>query len=147
MLEPKIQPKILRDLMDEKGLTRAALAKESGVVTKTISRLMKPPADRGKRPRRDTIQSIAKALETTPEFLCGKVSRDIQPKKNVPEDAYETLGLKTQLNVRVDHATRNAMALVCRRYGVKPHQIVMLAPLLFLCVAEQSLKSAPQPIK
>ncbi len=136
MLQPTVQPKILRKLMEDKKFTCSDVASQSGVATKTISRLLNPTGGRGKRPRRQTVESIARALGTTPEKLFGKAERDPQPKRDLAADGSELL---TQLNVRVDHATRNAMALICRHYGVKAHQLVMLAPLLFHCVAERSL--------
>ena len=141
MLYSPIIPKVLRDLMTEKNLSSVALASATGVATKTISRLLNPPEGRGKRPpRQHTVQSIARVLETTPEVLCGKVLKDTQTRRTLADGAYDEVVLNTQLNVRVDHETRNAMTLICRRYDVKPHQVVMLAPLLFHCVAELSLK-------
>ena len=140
MLQPTVLPKVLRDLMDEKGLTSAALAEQSGVAAKTVSRLLNPPQGRGKRPRLQTIKTISDALGTTPGILCGNVVKNSQQKRTLADEAYEADWLKTQINVRVDHGTRNAMSLICRRYGVKPYQVVMLAPLLFHCLAELSLK-------
>ena len=64
--------------------------------------------------------------------------------KPIPLDASEPRApadeIAYQLNVRVDAAIRNAFELVARRYGVSVAKIAQLAPLLFVIVADASLK-------
>jgi hypothetical protein len=47
---------------------------------------------------------------------------------------------KSQFNVRVNAAIRNAYELAARRYGLSTTTIVQLAPLLFVIMAEESLQ-------
>ncbi len=53
--------------------------------------------------------------------------------------AADAAGPKAQLNVRVSPEARNALALVAERYGIRPTDIIEIAPLLFHLVASESL--------
>lgn len=126
-------------VMAAKRMTRATLAEKSGLSRKTIDRTLDPPADRGKRPREETVMKLAKALDIAPIDLVAsargkrRATVEAPEKPDVPSIGY------SQMNVRVDHATRNALSIVSRRYGVTIQQIIKLAPILFLSVAERSL--------
>jgi transcriptional regulator with XRE-family HTH domain len=127
----KINPDVLRRLRKESHLSLAALAEKAGVDQQTIHRL-----EQGDRIRthQTTIDKIANALRTDPHTLTGPT----------PEEDWAPTTLawerKSQLNLRVTDKSRNALALVCDRFNVKPFQVVELAPFLFFWVAEQSLR-------
>jgi hypothetical protein len=52
-----------------------------------------------------------------------------------------------QLNVRLDAAVRNAFELAARRYGVSVSKIATLAPLLFVILAEASLRDQSKKVE
>jgi transcriptional regulator with XRE-family HTH domain len=129
----------LKRVMNAKRMTPNALAAKSGLSPKTIGRLLDPPAGRGKRPYHKTVFALANALDVSPDDLAGKIRRKSDAPVPLTEGADTWHSPRSQINVRIDHATRNAIHIIAARYGVKIQQIVKLAPLLFLCVAEQSL--------
>ncbi len=135
----KIDSATLEKLMDAKGLTKTTLAAKAGLTRKTIERLLNPPEGRGKRTRNETIEAIAKALEVPTDQLWAKGRHRSAP-TSVSEQVSDRLPPSiSQMNIRIDHATRNALYIVSRRYGVEIQQVIKLAPLLFLTVAERSL--------
>ncbi len=129
-----IDPERLKTIRKSRGLTQDELAKKARLDKQTIYRL-----ERGedKRPvRRGNLDRLAEALGIDPEVLAGEkpIPPDIGQASAPPEEtAY-------QLNVRVDAPIRNAFELVARRYRVSVAKIAKLAPLLFVIVAEASLK-------
>jgi transcriptional regulator with XRE-family HTH domain len=133
----KIDPAILKRLREAKGWTQDVLAEKTGLYglpkidKQTISRLER--GDRSKT-RSRTIEQLARALSVEPAVLTGE--------KPAPERQREasSLDVRSQLNVRVGTAPRNALSLAARRYRVEPSQIVELAPFLFVWAAEESLR-------
>jgi transcriptional regulator with XRE-family HTH domain len=133
----KVDPVVLKSLRKAKGWSQEQLAektkagKQPKIDKQTISRL-----ERGERPRTRTrtIKQLAQALGTDPAVLTGD--------SPAPEFAPATSSLdpRSQLNVRVASASRNALTLVAWRYQVQPFQIVELAPFLFVWAAEESLR-------
>ena len=120
-------------LRKEKKLTQMELAERVKVNQKTISRLEKGTHKKKIPPAK--VEALAKALETTVEQIVGA-----PPTKPAgDENHWALIGLPTQLNVRIDNASRNAFALVCKKYQIPPYKLVSLAPFLFICAAEQSL--------
>ena len=109
------------------------LAEEAKVNRQTIHRI-----ESGKtNPRSHTLDSLANALGTTVEVLCGPtVASNIAPS---PEAS-----AKSQMNVRITDFARNALTVISSRYGLKPAHILESAPLLFHCCAELSLKLRQQ---
>ena len=51
----------------------------------------------------------------------------------------EPFSYPSQLNVELSHESRNALALVSKRYAVKPLEIIEFVPLLFHLVAAETL--------
>jgi len=134
----KLDHSVLKQLRNAKGWSQEQLAtktKSEGlprIDKQTISRLER--GERGKT-RDRTIEQLARALNVEPAVLTGEAP--------VPEMELESepLSPKSQLNVRVSRATRNALSLVAQRYRwVHPSQIVELAPFLFCWAAEASLR-------
>jgi transcriptional regulator with XRE-family HTH domain len=139
-----IVPGQIERLRKEKNLTQTELAKRVNVDQKTIWRLEKGTHKRKIRP--PIVEALAKALDTTVERLVGAPPTKPADDENSPttksaddENSWTLIGLPTQLNVRIDNASRNAFALVCKRYQIPPYKLVSLAPLLFVCAAEKSL--------
>jgi transcriptional regulator with XRE-family HTH domain len=121
-----INPEKLKSLRARKGLTQTQLGAESKVDSITISRI-----EQGKvrRPKSATVHRLASALETTPADLAAP------PDAAKPRPA----GLDSRYETPLLNATRNALALVARRYGVRPRVIMELAPSLFVVAAERHL--------
>lgn len=134
----KIDHAVLKQLRNAKGWSQEVLAEKTKfkdlpkIDKQTISRLER--GDREKT-RGRTIDQLARALKVEPGVLTGDAA--------VPEMELESelVTPKSQLNVRVSRATRNALNLVTHRYaGLQPSQIVELAPFLFCWAAEASLR-------
>lgn len=131
-----IDPERLKQLRKLRGGTsQEKLAKEAGLNKQTVYRL----ENKGRIPRpvrKGNLNRLAQALGVDAEVLTGDKpipSEVSQPSTPEDEAAY-------QLNVRVDAALRNAFELVARRYRISVPKIAQLAPLLFVIVAEGSLK-------
>ena len=105
--------------------TQERLAEISKVSAKTINRI---ECGRTKKVRAHTLNSLAVALGVGCEILLETPTGD--PRRRAT---------KHQFNVSLDNATRNALTLVARRYGLKQRDIVAAAPLLLTILAEQSL--------
>jgi transcriptional regulator with XRE-family HTH domain len=130
----KLDGKVLREIRTEQGLTQRELAHRAKVDSGTIHRL--ETGGRGGKTRHVTVQKLSTALQVSEAILAGAAAR---PKPRDQDQPGEPETVKDQLNLRVDNAARNALALVARRYKVTPAQIVELAPFLFYIAAERSL--------
>jgi len=121
----------LKQLRTLRGLTQEELAQRGGVNKQTVYRHEKGAVG---RPR--THDQLAQALGVDPEVLTGE--KPIPSEVSQPSATEEVASY--QLNVRVDAAVRNAFELAARRYGVSVTKIAALAPLLFVILAEESLR-------
>lgn len=130
----RIHPEVLRAERERKGWSLKDLARRSRVDAQSIHRIEKGDQ---KRNRKKVISDLAKALGVSEGFLTGADSTPQTESKSADTD--ETFS-ESQLNLRVSDGSRNALALVARRYGVSHAQIVEIAPLLFLWTAEKSLQ-------
>jgi transcriptional regulator with XRE-family HTH domain len=133
----KIDPVVLKRLRTAKGWSQEKLAENTKtegfpkIDKQTISRLERGD---GGNTRGRTIEQLARALKVEPAVLTGAAP---SPELELQGDPNP----KSQLNVRVSRAARNAMTLVSQRYpGVNPSQIMELAPFLFCWAAEASLR-------
>ena len=139
----KIIGRIVKQLRDERGWTQDDLAKKAGLNKQSIFRIEKGEYQ---GTRRDTIEQLSKAFEVDPGVLIGRPATipaaqatDADPLAPEAAEA-DPFGNASQLNLRVDNAARNALALTARRYGVQLSEIVEIAPLLFFLMAERSLQ-------
>jgi len=107
----------------------ADLAHRSGVDKSTIFRIENGSA---KTTRVNILDKLAKGLGVPLEELtsCAAPVHDQQP---APKD-------KSQVSFRLENNFRNAFSLLARRYSVSPTTVIKLAPLLFVMVAEDSLR-------
>lgn len=139
----RIEPSVLKRLRTAKNWSQQELAEKTErrgrpkIDKQTISRL-----ERGERTtsRNRTIQQLADALGVAPAVLTGN-----SPIPQMKQDEQATP--KTQFNVRIEAATRNALYLLAERYFVRPWQVIELAPFLFCWAAEASLRQRRERIK
>ena len=126
-----IDPIVLRSQREKAQMSMAELAERSGVNKTTIARI-----ERGeiRRNRSHTIKQLCKALKLEPDQLAGLTPIEQPEVQSLLERR------KSQLNARVSHSCRNALALVAKRYEVGAAQIIEFAPLLFHIVASESLR-------
>ena len=128
----KIDPASLKRFRGEKDWTLKQLENRSGVRISTLNRI-----EKGKRlnVRRRTVELLCKALGKDEAALAGA-----SQKTEAVASEESTFNPKYQVNVRIDGLSRNAMAMVSRRYSVTPAQIIEIAPFLFFAAAESSLR-------
>ena len=126
-----IDPKRLREIRVSKGLTRAALQERSRVSERQIARLERTTAPSHKV-RDHTIKQLADALGTKPRVLSGE---EPLPRSTTKGPANEQIRLTALMSPQ----TRLFFALIKRRYGVSPRNVINMAPLFFVLLAEQSL--------
>ncbi len=139
----RLKDGIIKQLRDDRGWSQDDLAKKTGLNKQSIFRIEKGEK-RGPRP--ETIVKLCKAFEVEPAVLTGRPAA--RPSANTNDSGpletdqpnTDRIDNKSQLNLRVDNAARNALALAARRYGVQLSDIVELAPFLFFLAAERSLQ-------
>ena len=119
----EIDPQNLRALRKAKSLSRRQLAEKSRVSERQLARL----ESSRKAVRPTTFKRIAEALGTDSKKLSG--TSPLQPAPS--EDVHVGLRVSPQLLLAYD--------LVGDRYGPTRAQVIELAPLLFVLLAEGSL--------
>lgn len=127
----RINPLILKRQREKLGFSLEDLEARSGINKGTIYRI---EAGKPGRNARNTIAKLATALKCSPDELVAMKIDD-------PDSTETVLYSRSQLNVRISHEARNALAFVGQRFGVRPIDIIEFAPLLFHLVAEESLRS------
>ena len=120
-----IRPELLRELRHRQGLRLHTLADHAGISKDSVWRI-----ENGLQPgnREDTQRRLARALGVEPGVLTGE-----RPLPAVAEAP------RSRWTLEISQATRNAVILAARRYGVPEVLILELAPLLFVLMAEESL--------
>jgi transcriptional regulator with XRE-family HTH domain len=139
----KIKGEMVKKLRHERGWTQDDLAKKAGLNKQSVLRIEKGEYQ---GTRRETIAQLCKAFDVDPGVLTGRPAtipaaqaNDTDPMAPEAGEA-DPFGNASQLNLRVDNAARNALALTARRYGVQLSEIVEIAPFLFFLMAERSLQ-------
>ena len=139
----KITRGIVKQLREERGWTQDDLAKKAGLNKQSIFRIEKGEYQ---GTHRETIAQLCKAFDVDTGVLTGRPAtipatqaNDADPLAPEAGEA-DPCGNVSQLNLRVDNAARNALALTARRYGVQLSEIVEIAPFLFFLMAERSLQ-------
>jgi transcriptional regulator with XRE-family HTH domain len=127
----RINPLILKRQREKLGFSLEDLEARSGIDKGTIYRI---EAGKPGRNARNTIAKLANALKCSSDEL-------VATKIDDPDATETVLYSRSQLNVRISHEARNALAFVGQRYGVRSIDIIEFAPLLFHLVAEESLRS------
>lgn len=126
-MEKTINPEALKKARKDRGLTQMQLAEKCGFSKESVSRWERGEID---NVRSRSREKLTKALGVDWEQLT---------RAPVDEDESEQLSTKVTLNVRIGGNARNALTLVCLRYGLNVADVIELAPLLFLVIAEKSL--------
>ena len=127
----KVDPERLRVLRGRKRLSRSQLARKSHVSQRQIQRIEDLSASNGSV-REQTLARLASALNVEREVLTGAAP---MPKDSMPKPDTE----RVQTGVAVSPEVHLAYSLVKRRYGVTATDIINMAPLFFVLLAEGSL--------
>ncbi len=127
----KIDPERLRVLRGRKRLSRSQLARKSRVSQRQIQRIEDLSAS-NVSVREQTLARLASALNVEREVLTGAAP---MPKDSMPKPDTE----RVQTGVAVSPEVHLAYSLVKRRYGVTATDIINMAPLFFVLLAEGSL--------
>ena len=109
-----VQWEVLEEILKDKNMNQAQLAKKSGVSENTISNWKK-----GKEARKSYLERVAKALGTN-------VARLIGTNGSEKDEAYSD--------------SEVFLELVAHHYGVSSDSIIRMAPMLFSVVARRALK-------
>lgn len=127
-----IHPQKLKFLRESRNLSQAQLAGAADVSQKQIGRLERSnDSDSLNTCQGKTLQNLASALNVSADEL------SIPPEGDADKRA-ETLGLK-RVSFYLSEQDRLNYRFLEARYGVKAHNIIRAAPLLFLITAEMSL--------
>lgn len=124
-MEQTIHPLALKKLREKRGWSQKQLADKCKFRPETVSRW-----ERGKIGR---IRSLSR------ERLIKVFNVSWEELTRAPDDKETKLFPTVQLNYGVRPEVRTALWLVCLRYGLRPADVIELAPLLFLITAEKSL--------
>lgn len=113
-------PKKLREMLDEKGISQLHLAGKVGTDRRTVSRWLN-----GKRPPKETnIRAIAEFFGCDPWVFDPSFSEEGE----------------VAVYAKVSTASHNALTIMQMRYGVSQKDILELAPVLFAVVADLALE-------
>ena len=142
----KIDPDRLRSLRKKQKLSLVKLAKKTkrvnppGITEKTIQRL-EATSQQNTTVREHTIESLVKALSVEPGVLTGDLP--LPESDDMPADNPD----RVQIGAQVAPKTRLAYDLIKRRYGVNATEIINMAPLFFVLLAEGSLAWRREKLK
>ena len=119
-----INPRALKTARKRRSLTQGQLARVIGCSKDTVSRW-----ERGKSRcvRSHLRQPLCDALQVT----WNRLTERTKERRHLTGDV--------TINVSIRKDARASMQFVAERYSVSPREVLNLAPLLFLIVAEQSL--------
>ena len=131
----QIDPARLRSLREKKKLSRLQLEKQSGVTERTIQRLERDPHPS----RKNTLNRLAKALGVEPGVLTGELPLPEFDKAPDPE--------RVQIGAQVAPKVKLSYDLIKRRYGVSATEIINMAPLCFVLIAERGLAWRREKLK
>lgn len=128
-----IIPERLHKLRIRKGLSQPDLAKRSRISARQLQRLEKS-LEPSKSVRETTLSNLAKNLDVKAEVLTGELP--------LPDDSNGVSQRETervQIGALIQAESRLAYDLVKIRYGIKTTEIINMAPLFFVLLAEGSL--------
>ncbi|MDF2233145.1 helix-turn-helix transcriptional regulator [Albimonas sp. CAU 1670] len=131
-----INPETLKSLRTKQGLSQQALAdKASGIRGASISKRTISRIENGETPphkvRAHTVDSLAKALDVSPEAL-GK------PPSEISDEEWRDLGF-TLIKIRLPDQVRHNYRWALHHYEVSFNDLVEAAPWMFTLLAEMSL--------
>ncbi|MCY4363457.1 MAG: helix-turn-helix transcriptional regulator [Gammaproteobacteria bacterium] len=123
-----ISPERLKTLRERKGWTQDKLANESKVSKRQIIRIENSKSS--DNVRQNTVKRLAHALKVEQMVLTGNKPLDPEQQLLLPD---------VQLSSRISSQVQLAYDLVKHRYGPSHKDLINLAPLLFVLLAEGSL--------
>ncbi|CAH2606107.1 Helix-turn-helix transcriptional regulator (plasmid) [Rhodovastum atsumiense] len=126
----RINPQRLKHWREKRNMSMADLADRSSVDKSTIFRI---ESGQAKTTRANVVGKIAKALNVPEKELTSEAEPVAEQHRRNTQD-------KSQVSFRLENRFRNAFAFVCWRYDINQTTILKLAPLLFVMVAEDSLR-------
>lgn len=127
-----IHPRKLKHLRESRNLSQAQLADASDLSQKQISRLEKCDEHESLNTcHGKTLERLAQALDVSADELA-------KPPEGDAEERAQALGLR-RVTFYLSEQDRLNYRFLEERYGVKAHDILRAAPLLFLVTAEMSL--------
>ena len=142
----KIDPERLRSLRKEQKLSLVKLAEKTkrvnppGITEKTIQRL-EAPSQQNTTVREHTVESLTKALNVDVGVLTGELP--LPEFDKIPVDNPD----RVQIGAQIAPKTRLAYDLIKRRYGVNATEIINMAPLFFVLLAEGSIAWRREKLK
>ena len=136
--EPQIIPQLLKAFREAQHYSRAELASRSNVSERQISRIEQ--SEKIAVVRDSTLKQLAAALEVDSEDL-HSLSWVLIPGRTFDRLLMNRHGVDpTQLlSARVGHQIRLSYELVEKEYGPSVRDLLVLAPLMFVLLAEGSL--------
>lgn len=126
----EVDAESLKALRKRRGLSRSRLAGKAKVSERQIARLESGSSRQAVRAT--TMEGLAKALGAEVGELSGATSVATQEEEPAPRE-------DKRMGLRVSAPLHLAFELVRFRYGPTPRQVIELAPLLFVLLAEGSL--------
>ena len=127
-----IDPERLRHLREVRKLSRRKLAKRAIVTERTIQR-WESDSERSETPRERTLECLARALGVEEGVLTGELPLPDSGEPAAPKPD------GVQISATIEPMARLAYDLIKRRYGVSATEIIDMAPLFFVLLAEGSL--------
>lgn len=129
---PHINPRQLKHWRTKRSLSMEDLAEASSVDKSTIYRIEVAPPPK-KSIRAHVLRALARGLDVKEEQLADEAEPVAEKPRREPQD-------RSQVTFKLGSPPRNALSFVSRRYRINPTTIIELAPLLFVMVAEDSLR-------
>lgn len=142
----KIDAHRLRTLRERKRFSRQQLSERSqtadppGISARTIQRLENEP-DKSKSTRKYTVMRLADALDVKPGVLTGQLPLP------EPGEAAASEPDPVRIGAQIPPKVRLAYDLIKRRYGVNATDVIIMAPLFFVLLAEGSLDWRREKLK
>lgn len=133
-----INPERLRRLRKGRNLSRAKLSERARMSERTIRRL-ESDSEASEKPHELTLERLAGALRVEEGVLTGELPFPDLDESATPEPV--------QIGAKIDPMARLAYDFIKRHYGVSATEIIDMAPLFFVLLAEGSLAQRRERMK
>lgn len=133
----KADPVAFNHLLEKRGMTKAELARKTGIGRNTIQSIAK-----GNPCHSSNLDEIAEALGTSVDELCGR--QKVRSEAELRE-ASRKIGIH-RLSIHLSSRMVLNYQLVADRYGLTTDTIIQAAPLCFTLLAELSLRRRREAI-
>lgn len=121
----------VRGIRNHRGLTRASVAEAVGISERQLARIEAGEVDLVDPKQSERLEGLAVALDVTIKDLYGgtDVARDVEARRD-----------QVPVSALVSPKARSGFATIRERYGWTMADVVELAPLMFVLLAEGSLE-------